>query len=112
MGTMVPFSDDTIEADDESLGLGTERMAELNEHGEGGIPRTALNLREVLEADARAPCDIGLSQPERVSDFAHPCAEHKSYPPGTRIVRHGRIVRRSLVVACARYPSTNVREDT
>ena len=111
MGTMIPFSDDAVEVGDERLWLRSERAAEVNQHRQRRVSRTSLDLREVLEADARALCDGGLRQSEPVSHLAHTPTEHEAYSPVARVVRHGRIVRRSRVVTSARYPSINFREN-
>ena len=111
MGTMVPFLDDAIEVADERLRFGSERAAEVNQHRQGRVARTSFDLREVFEADARARCDIGLRESESVSHLAHTPTEHEAYSPVARVVRHGRIVRRSLLVTPARYPSINSREN-
>lgn len=111
MGTMVPFLDNAVEVHDERLRLGAERAAEVNQHRQRRIPRTSLDLREVLEADARALCDVGLRQAELVSHLAHTPTEHQAYSPVARVVRHGRIVRRPLLVTSARYPSINSWEN-
>jgi len=78
---MVATSDDAVEVNDECLGLGAERVAELNQHRQRRIPRTSLDLRQVSEADACALGESGLSKPEPLSQFAHARTEHEAYSP-------------------------------
>lgn len=111
MGTMVPFSNNAVEVGDEALRSGAKRAAEVHQNSQRRVPRTSLDLREVLEADARAFGDVGLRQSEPVSHLAQTRTEHEAYSPVARVVRHGRIVRRSPLVTPARYPSINFREN-
>jgi hypothetical protein len=111
MGTMVPFSDNAVEVGDEVLRPGAERAAEVNQYRQRRVPRTSLDLREVLEADARALCDVRLRQSEPASHLAHTPTQHEAYSPVARVVRHCQIVRRSPLVTPARYPSINSREN-